>query len=176
MRSSSVASSSIHRSTALSSSPSTPSGSRGFKGSKCRRSMLYENSCTAGGRASAGTSTSGFTFTACQTPLATRDGSWWAWVSWVHEAWPTRSQGGPGAGRQPAPAGATRGLQDSATPGAWPRRADRRGGLIATIASECADCCQHCCHGRGQLPTEDDRPGTSPQKAATPGQVWTVRP
>jgi hypothetical protein len=27
-----------------------------------------------------------------------------------------------------------------------------------------------------QLPTTDDRPGTSPQQAATPGQVWTVRP
>ena len=38
-----------------------------------------------------------------------------------------------------------------------------------------ADCCQTCCHDGRQLPTNDDRPGTSPQGTATPGQVWTVR-
>jgi len=46
----------------------------------------------------------------------------------------------------------------------------------ADITAMYADCCQNCCHDRGQLPTTDDRPGTSPEEAATPGQVWTVRP
>src|SRR5207247_7554949 len=49
---------------------------------------------------------------------------------------PDRSQGGPSLGRQPAPAGAARGLQGSAAPGAWPRWADpqsiARPGLPST--------------------------------------------
>src|SRR5690348_14474538 len=54
-----------------------------------------------------------------------RDGSWWAWVSWVHESGGRRDHKvGPGAGRQSAPAGAARGLQGSAAPGSWPRWAD----------------------------------------------------
>jgi hypothetical protein len=46
-----------------------------------------------------------------------------------------------------------------------------------TMAPEGAPgCCQHCCHGPGQIPMQDDKPGTSPQTAVTPGQVWTVCP
>ena len=38
------------------------------------------------------------------------------------------------------------------------------------------DCCQYCCHGHGQLPTQGDKCGTSAQHAATAGRFWTVRP
>jgi hypothetical protein len=45
------------------------------------------------------------------------------------------------------------------------------GTGLQVMAAMFADCCQNCCHDRGQLPTKDDRPGTSPQRTGTPGQV-----
>jgi hypothetical protein len=39
-----------------------------------------------------------------------------------------------------------------------------------------ADCCQHCCQGRSQLSTRDDKPGTSVQSADTTGRPWTTCP
>jgi len=45
------------------------------------------------------------------------------------------------------------------------------GTGLQVLAAMFADCCQNCCHDRGQLPTKDDRPGTSPQRTGTPGQV-----
>jgi hypothetical protein len=47
---------------------------------------------------------------------------------------------------------------------------------FTTIASECSHYCQHCCHGCGQLSTEDDKPGTSAQHVTSSGRFWTVRP
>jgi hypothetical protein len=38
------------------------------------------------------------------------------------------------------------------------------------------DCCQDCCHERGQLPTRGDEPEISAEHAAAAGRFWTVCP
>jgi len=53
---------------------------------------------------------------------------------------------------------------------------DGRTRMLLSVCATVFDCSQDCCRGCSQLPTNDDWPGTSPQKTATPGHNWTVRP
>jgi hypothetical protein len=95
-----------------------------------------------------------------------RDRSWWAWVSWVHET----------GGRRDhkvvlVRADSLRPLEPPEAYKTVPRRVRGLDGQIrrSDITAVGADCCQDCCHDRGQLRTEDDRPGTSAPGTATPG-------